>query len=557
MTLCLKEKSKTLNALCKGFLLELKNLITLNSLILSSIEKKTPVDSIFKTLTFIIIARTFFELLLEKRHSFKYYPDFYANIVSYIHIYLFWLCLFFTVAILITIFLKLQFVKSMKLALIFFPIILIPPFADFVLTRGEGSFLMYSFEIATFPYSYLNCFNPFAKIETVTAGVRLEIAIAFLGSFYISFCVFKKGILRSLFLAVCIYTVILLYGYLPALYKVSGMDFYALSGKSVSGITLPQKFLFMYLLPVILISWLTIYLLFKENRENLKSIFSFFYPSRLLFYILLLAFGFIFAANQSHAYPAILNIEDILKLLLAVISIKLLFCYSKIINDIYDIEIDMISNKERPFVKNTISVEYAHQIKNIMLIISFIFAIAAEISFIFYWLFMLSASYVYSVPPLRLRRYYPVGHLILSSIGISTFLAGGALINSYEVYIQLQQKEVLLYIFSAFFFISHVKDFKDIEGDKAAGVQNIMNLISAPKTMGIIFISGFTLSTYLIARILNIANAAMIIGMLLFLSGSVYYILKTKSISRLDRLLMLALIFLIYLTCLWIYQITP
>jgi 4-hydroxybenzoate polyprenyltransferase len=170
---------------------------------------------------------------------------------------------------------------------------------------------------------------------------------------------------------------------------------------------------------------------------------------------------------------------------------------------------------------------------------------------------MLSASYVYSVPPLRLRRYYPVGHLILSSIGISTFLAGGALINSYEVYIQLQQKEVLLYIFSAFFFISHVKDFKDIEGDKAAGVQNILNYIQVQKTMGIIFISGFTLSTYLIARILNIANAAMIIGMLLFLSGSIYYILKTKSISRLDRLLMLALIFLIYLTCLWIYQITP
>jgi 4-hydroxybenzoate polyprenyltransferase len=91
----------------------------------------------------------------------------------------------------------------------------------------------------------------------------------------------------------------------------------------------------------------------------------------------LLAFGLIFAANQSHAYPAILNIEDILKLLLAVISIKLLFCYSKIINDIYDIEIDMISNKERPLVKNTISVEYAHRIKNIMLIISFILGIAA------------------------------------------------------------------------------------------------------------------------------------------------------------------------------------
>ncbi|MBA4348916.1 MAG: hypothetical protein C0415_02870 [Thermodesulfovibrio sp.] len=530
---------------------------TLNSLIISSIEKKIPVDSIFKTLTFIIIIRTFFEMLLEKKHSFKYYPDFYANAVSYIHIYFFWLCLFFTAAILITIFLKLQFVKSMKLALIFFPIILIPPFADFIFTGGEGSFLMYSFEIETFPYSYLNCFNPFAKIETVTAGVRMEIAVAFIGSFYVSFYIFKRGIFRSLLLSLCIYSVILLYGYLPALYKILGINFYALSGKSISGITLSQKFLFMYLLPVILISWVTIYLLSKENRETLKSIFSFFYPSRLSFYILLLVFGFIFVANQSHAYPAALNIEDILKLISAVISIKLLFFYSKITNDIHDIEIDRVSNKERPLVRNAISAESANEIKNILLIISFAFAIAAEISFVFYWLFILSASYVYSAPPFRLRRYYPAGHLILSFIGIGAFLSGGALVKSYEVYLSLQKTEILLYVFSAFFFISHIKDFKDMEGDKTDSVQNILNYTGFPKIMGIIFLSGFTLSSYLIIKTLDIVNAGTVIGLLIFFACSVFYTLKTVNLKRLDSLLIFSLIFSLYTTCMWIYQITP
>jgi 4-hydroxybenzoate polyprenyltransferase len=288
----------------------------------------------------------------------------------------------------------------------------------------------------------------------------------------------------------------------------------------------------------------------------LRSAVSFLYPSRWLIYIFLFAFGFLLVAYQSSLYPRILNLEDMMKFFSALISSTLLFIYAKILNDINDVEIDRISNKERPIAKNAVPADYARRIGNIVLLPSLAFAVAAEISFIFYWLFILAASYVYSAQPLRLRRYYPLGHLILSAIGVSVFLAGGALVKSYEVYSALQHREVLLYIFLASFFLSHVKDFKDTKGDKAGGVINILNYIRLPKTMGIIFVAGFCLSIYLIMRILDIESITAIASVLFFFSASMCYIVTSKKIKQLEKLLYFSLVFLVYLAVVWLYHIT-
>lgn len=531
--------------------------INLNNLIKDSITKKTAIDSIFKSLTFIIIIRTYIEMLLGKNHSFKYNPDFYTNIIGYIHMYLFWLCLFFTVSILITLFLKIKYTESLKLIMWFSPLILIPPLVDFILTRGEGGYILYSFEINSFLYDYINCFNPFAMIETVTTGARIEIAAASLFSFYVSFYVLEKGILRSVFLSIFIYTASLIYGYLPAFYKIFAVDFYELSGRAVTEITRSQKFLFMYLFPVFLILCTIIFILYRENRENLRSTFFFLYPGRLLLYILLLVFGFLFLSSQSNLYPQILNLEDVMRLFSAIISITFLFIYAKIINDIHDLEIDRVSNRERPLVKNTLSLESADQIKNTILPLSFVFALSAEISFVFYWLFIWALSCVYSAPPFRFRRYYPVGHFILSSVGLSVFIAGGSIVRSYDVYNALLQKWIILYIFLAFFFIAHAKDFKDMEGDRTGGVYNLLNYIRFPKTVAVVLLSGFTVSMYFIAKLLNTLNVVSVIGTMLFYAGSVFYISKAKDIRKLDRLLLFSLVFSVYIIAIWIFKITP
>ncbi|MEW6067838.1 MAG: UbiA family prenyltransferase [Nitrospirota bacterium] len=405
------------------------NLKAFNAFIASSVKKKTSIDHVFKTLTFMVIIRVFLEMLLEGSHSLKFSPDFYTNIIGYLHMYLFSLSLFFTVSIPAAVYLELKYSEALTLASLFSPLILIPPIFDFISTGGRGEHLFYIFDINTFFYNYLNCFNPLVEIKFISRGIRIEILTAFLATFYVSFFVFGKRLLRSLLLTVSIYTIIIIYGYLPALYSALGMDFYSLSGEAVSGISKSQKYLFMYLLPTILISSVIGCLLYKENRENLRTIVSFLFPSRLLFYVLLLVFGYLFISWQSNVYPQVLNSEDSLKLFSALFSITLLFFYAKILNDIHDMEIDRISNRERPLVKSTLTVESAVHLNNIFIPLSFVFAIASEESFIFYWLFILSTSYVYSAPPLRLRKYYPPGHLILSAIGVSIFLAGCSLIK--------------------------------------------------------------------------------------------------------------------------------
>jgi 4-hydroxybenzoate polyprenyltransferase len=531
-------------------------LTAFNALISDSIKKKMPVDGIFNTLTCIIIIRTFFEMLLKGSHSLQFNPDFYINIVVYAHIYLSWLCVFLTASILLALFLKLTYIDSLKLILLFSPLIIMVPLFDFVFTKGGGGQILYSFKMDTFLYTYLNGFNPFAEISTATIGVRVEVLTAFLASFYVSYYVFKTRLLRAILLSLAIYTMVFFYGYLPAIYMMCGIDFYSLCGNAVTAITKTHKFLYMYLVPAVLIFLTVLWLLYKEDKEKLKSAVSFLYPSRWLIYIFLFAFGFLLVAYQSSLYPRVLNFEDMMKFFSALISSTLLFIHAKILNDINDIEIDRISNKERPIAKNAVPAGYAGRIGNILLLPSLAFAVAAEISFIFYWLFILAASYVYSAQPLRLRRYYPLGHLILSAIGVSVFLAGGALVKSYEVYSALQHREVLLYVFLASFFLSHVKDFKDTEGDKAGGVINILNYIRLPKTMGIIFVAGFCLSVYLIMRLLDIKGITTIVSVLFFFSASVFYIVTSKKTKQLEKLLYFSLVFLVYLAVVWLYHIT-
>lgn len=527
-----------------------------NTLINYTYKNDVPIDNVFKALTFIIIIRTFFEILLGNKHSFEFNPDFYINIIAYIHIYISWLCLFLTISLLIKLFLKMKFSEALKIVLIFSPLILIPPLADFIFTKGAGGMILYSFEIDTFFYNYLNLFNPLAKISVVTPGVRIEILAAFLGSFYISFYFFKAGLLKSILLAMSIYTAIFFYGYLPAIYKTIGIDFYVLSGKAVTELTRSHKFFYMYLAPTVLILLSILIVLYKENKENFKTAISFLYPSRLFFYILLLVFGFIFVSNESGLYPQILNLEDSLKIFSSAISILFLFAHAKILNDIHDIEIDRVSNTERPLIKNTLSAESANQIKNILIIPSFLYALAAEISFIFYWFFIWAASHLYSATPFRLRRYYPLGHITLSLIGISVFLAGGSLVNSYEAYSALQKKEILLYIFLAFFLLSNIKDFKDTEGDKAGNVFNILNYIKPLKIIGTVFISGYAFSMYLIIKALNIVNTGTIVSLLIFSAFSIFYILLSKTFRKIERLILFSLIFSLYISAVWLYHIT-
>ena len=74
--------------------------------------------------------------------------------------------------------------------------------------------------------------------------------------------------------------------------------------------------------------------------------------------------------------------------------------------------------------------------------------------------------------------------------------------------------------------------------------------------MGIIFMSGFVLSLYAVTKNLDMVGAKTITSILLFFAGSVFFISTSKNTKNLEKLLLFSLVFLLYLSIVWLCHIT-
>jgi 4-hydroxybenzoate polyprenyltransferase len=510
----------------------------------------------FISLLCIVVIRTILERLLESGHVFSYGTDFYDTIAEHAHYIIFWICLFTAIGFLLKIFMKLSIGQSFNVAVICSPLILTVPFIDFIITGGKGDIINYSFTFNNFKHIYVNLLNPFVTFQDISIGARLEIFIATVSALILPRIIFKINVVRCILLSLSIYHLVILSGFLPAIYLSCGVNVYSLKGFSVTGLNNSQAFFFMFIIPSIMLAATLFFLLYKENKRFSFVVADFLYPSRLFFFLLLLAFGFLHTSVDSGLYPKILNRADMLKFICAAISISLLFAYAKVINDLFDLDIDRISNHYRPLASNIITEQEAAAVGNLLLIISFIFASCVDRAFIFVWLFLWAASYLYSVPPFRLKRLYPVCHLTLSSIGGAVFLSGAAVIKSYQLYNSLSCKWILLCIFSLSFFFSHLKDFKDMEGDTAGGVFNLPYRTGMPKLIAVISVTGIAVFLLLLVNIVNVAEPFTFLILALYYTASCVYIFRLKDIKKLENFMFpLTFISFILIACWWLYTL--
>jgi 4-hydroxybenzoate polyprenyltransferase len=289
----------------------------------------------------------------------------------------------------------------------------------------------------------------------------------------------------------------------------------------------------------------------RHGRSRL--VLEFLYPSRLLFYLWLLCFGFLHTARQAGILPRILNPAELLKLLCAVCSITLLFVYAKIINDIHDLDIDRISNSRRPLVEGIICEDEAHGLATVMMTLSGVLAIPVERDFFYLWFFIWGLSYLYSTPPFRLRRFWPIGHVSLALVGIGTFMAGACIARPDAFYTVWRKMEILACLFFAFFFLCQIKDLKDIEGDRVGGAGNLFGRVSHPRALALIFYGGFLGAAFLLTTSIGVDIAATIAGTLVCAVVAIIMTLRTRQLAGLDRLFALSFIFIMYLSGAWLY----
>lgn len=189
-----------------------------------------------------------------------------------------------------------------------------------------------------------------------------------------------------------------------------------------------------------------------------------------------LIWGVVCGAASSGAFTW--DLENILKAATCMLmSGPLLAGYTQTLNDFYDREIDAINEPYRPIPSGAISVpQVVVQILVLLgagIALSYLLDLWAGHEFpimLFLTLFGAFIAYIYSAPPLKLKKNGWLGNYALGSSYIALpWWAGHALFGELNATII-----VLTLIYSlAGLGIAIVNDFKSVEGDRTLGLQSL------------------------------------------------------------------------------------
>ncbi len=529
-------------------------------------ESLLEADGILWALTCIVTIRTVMEPVLERGHRLSPELDVYTTVVINLHAYLSWVCLFAAMVLVVRVVLGETLGRSARLALLMSPVMILVPIVDFIATGGRGAFILYSGSWKTLAYDLLNLFLPWKHIDMVGAGPRVEIAIVTLSAVLSTALLLGRDErpwrrwLRGVGLAGSIYATVFVFGYLPAIYGALGRP---LERRALDA-AVAQTVFGMYLVPTLLIGAGLAAAGWREDRRLTRAVLGAFYPSRVLLYLFMLGFGFVFTAVEGGKTASLRDASTLWRLGCAALSICLLFAAAKLDNDLHDQAIDRVSNPERPLVSGAMTEAQARSWRRVFVLLSMVFGVSVDRGFFWLWLLLWTASSVYSAPPWRLRRVYPLGHLVLATIATTTFFAGGLVLESYKFYVAIQHHFVVLLVFSACFTLAHLKDGKDIAGDAAAGVPSLFSLVgrvagAAPGELARVhkWTAG-VLAMVLVAlvaatlRELGALQVAAIAGLAAFAlaAGAILFTLRTA--KQMDRLLACVAVLLVYESAVWV-----
>ncbi len=402
-----------------------------------------PPEAIFKTLAVMIVVRTVLEKLLSSWGVLLYDPvNYYGSLVGDLQMCFSWVVIFLSMSIPVALLLKLRYRDALKFTLAGFCITLSVPLVDYIATGGKGDEIRYFRNFDSFFYNYVQLFNPFAAARGVTLGVRLEVLTLFAGSLLVAWRGLGRSFLRSLFLALTLYTLVYVYGYLIPIHQLLGIGRPAAWGQETLPITGGQGLFYLYLLPLLLCLVGIVLVLRREGKETGWAILALLAPGRLLLMLVLLGGGFLYTALLAGTLPRIFNPFDLLKLLCAACSCLLLGIYAKLLEASDDPASDRSLPSQTPLAVGGREREEARGLATVFLACSAILAVPVAREFLYFWTFSAGLVYLYAAPPCRFRRFRALGSATLALSGLGLFL-GGASISRPEDFQEIwKRKEV-------------------------------------------------------------------------------------------------------------------
>jgi len=424
---------------------------------------------------------------------------------TFFHYPFFYIIIFLSCFIIAKIITKEKIEKIAKVVIFLSFVITFPPIIDLLLNWGGQ--IPYIFITGSYR-ELLNSFLTYLGGGAIGIGIKTEVAIALIGfGFYLFYKTknIKNVILGIFFLYSVIFTTLasptLIFGlqniftnkYESVTYD-NTVDFYyfreALDSKTsqrtlITNISeennfyspLTQKVQNQYsttlaIIFVIISMILLFWCLFLYSSKKFFLVFQNFRYLRIIYYFIFILFGIYLGSIMVGRHP-LGSLFDLISIISVFLALLFAWLFSVWENDEVDIDIDKISNQNRPLaVEETLSKEEWRDLKYIFLAYSLSFAfLSGFYTFIFTALFIL-VYHFYSAPPLRLKRFLGISSLLIAANAlIATWM--GFFIASGTENLSAFPARYTFGILAIFLLAENVKNIKDIEGDKKEGIKTL------------------------------------------------------------------------------------
>ncbi len=151
-----------------------------------------------------------------------------------------------------------------------------------------------------------------------------------------------------------------------------------------------------------------------------------------------------------------------------------------IINDLIDIDIDRVNHPKRVLVKGTLSTRYALVLAICFNVVAVILALCISLPLTGMAVITVLLLYLYNY---RLKKIPLVGNIVISLLAGLTFITGGVAVD-YNMAFYLPGPLVAA-VFAFFFHLVReiIKDVHDIEGDRAAGIKTLPQIVGEQKSV--------------------------------------------------------------------------
>lgn len=435
-------------------------------------ELQAPIVNYFLTLGCIIILRNFLEGFSHDSPSNLFYTSYPSIFLlsEYIHFSLDYILIALILTLILYYLTQTNIQKIIKVLFPAFILIVSVPCIDLIFSGGKGQHIGYIFPSTEHSWTYYYA-TLLISTPNISWGMRLEILIAWV----MTYCYLRgkqKNVFIALLGATIVYSAIFFVLITPYIIKYFSNAPYTNTQINIQ--TAINYFLLLILPLGINISYLANKKLFLILAKDLRWL-------RLWHFELMLILGIVLATTQFKQ-------TMIISCIFLGVSILFFWLAAVMLNNIPDQAIDRISNPERPLVKYKINLKQYRTIAYTILCCSLVYALAVNLISFFIMSSVSFAYYIYSMPPLRLKRIPLLSKAIPSTVSLAIVLLG--YINIHGSWQGFPQSLVWIFLVG-FTLAANLIDIKDYAGDKAAHIKTLPVLLQpaiAKLVIGIAFI---------------------------------------------------------------------